>query len=156
MTKPLKYFPDFRGEFIKLFLNNNFIEEDAAISYKNVLRGFHYTLKGNRIHTVLYGRFYIVALDIREDSETKNMWFPFNINQGNRCSFLIPPGVAFAYLVLSDVGICHYKWQNEYDQSLERTIRFDDERYGVYWPVDKKNIIISERDYYCDEELIRK
>jgi dTDP-4-dehydrorhamnose 3,5-epimerase len=155
LIKTVKSFPDFRGEFGKLFLNNHFVEEDFAISYKNVLRGFHYTISGRRLYTTLYGRFYIVALDIREGSETEGLWVPFNINHSNRCSFIIPPGVAFAYLVLSDIGVCHYKWEFKYDQSLERTIRFDDERYNVYWPIHKNNMIISERDFYCDESLIR-
>jgi len=155
LTKDLISFPDFRGEFGKLFLNNEFIEEDFAISYKHVLRGLHHTIKGHRLFTPIYGRFYVVALDIREDSDTKNMWFPFSINLGNRKSFLIPPGVAFGYLAIDEVNIVHYKWENKYDSSLERTIRFDDERYGIYWPISKNNMIISERDYYCDESLIR-
>jgi dTDP-4-dehydrorhamnose 3,5-epimerase len=136
-------------------LNNSFVEEDAAISHMNVLRGLHHTIKGNRLFTPLYGRLYIIALDIREDSETKNYWVPFNIEDGNRMSFLIPPGIAFGYLVLSPVAIVHYKWETKYDESLERTIRFDDERYGIFWPISKSNMIISERDYYADESYIR-
>jgi dTDP-4-dehydrorhamnose 3,5-epimerase len=152
----LVYFPDFRGEFGKLFLDNYFTEEDYAISYKNVLRGFHLTTKGYRLYTPIYGRFYIVALDTREDSPMKNKWHPFYIDHGNRMSFLIPPKVAFAYLALSELCICHYKWENQYDSSLEETIKFNDPKYKVYWPMDESNFIISERDFYCNEKLIRE
>jgi dTDP-4-dehydrorhamnose 3,5-epimerase len=153
LVKNLKYFPDFRGQFIKLFLNNSFVEEDAAISYRGVLRGLHYTLEGCRIFTPLFGRFYVVALDLQEGSQTLYEWVPFNVHEGNRQSFLIPPYVAFGYLVLSDVGIVHYKWQNKYDDSLERTVGYDDHTFNIYWPI--KNPILSERDYFCDEKRIR-
>jgi dTDP-4-dehydrorhamnose 3,5-epimerase len=154
LSKPLKTIPDHRGEFIKLPISN-FEEEDIAMSHKNVLRGLHFVTSGYRIFTPIYGRLYCVFLDVMKNSPTKDDWFSMTIDSSNRESFLIPPYVACAYLVLSDLCMIHYKLEFKYDESFQRTIRFDDERFNIYWPGSKDSFILSERDFFCDEKLIR-
>jgi dTDP-4-dehydrorhamnose 3,5-epimerase-like enzyme len=154
-TKPLKEIPDFRGSFIKLSLNSPFVEQDVAISHHHTLRGLHYVTEGYRIFTPIFGRAYCVFLDLQEGSDTMYHWFPSTIGDGNKQRFLIPPYVACAYLVLSSTFIVHYELEFGYDESKQRTIRFDDEKYGIYFPGNHKNFIISERDFYVREDLIR-
>ncbi len=79
LTRKLVSFPDFRGEFIKLNQNSTFKEQDMAISTKFVLRGFHYVIKYNRIFTPIYGRAYVVFVDMR-DGENKYFSAPAAIN----------------------------------------------------------------------------
>jgi len=155
LSKPLKVIPDFRGEFQKISLNSPFVEQDMAVSYNNVLRGFHYVTEGRRIFSLVHGRLYCVFLDIQEESDTKNDWFGITLDSSNRQRFLIPSYVACSYLVLSPVAIVHYELEFEYDESKQKTIRFDDERFNVYFPGDHKGYILSERDYFIDESLIR-
>ena len=155
LSKPLKVIPDFRGEFQKISLNSPFVEQDVAISMNNVLRGLHYVTEGYRIFTPIFGKLYCVFLDVQEESETIYDWFPITINDSNRQSFLIPPYVACGYLVLSETAVVNYELEFKYDESKQRTIRFDDERFNIYWPGNKKNYILSERDYFVDETRIR-
>lgn len=155
LSKPLKVIPDFRGSFIKLFLNNPYLEEDMAVSTKNVLRGFHFVTEGNRLFTPVYGKLYVAFLDFQDTSKTKYDWFGITIDESNRQSFLIPPFVGCAYLVISDFTVVHYKLELEYDESKQKTIRFDDYRFNVYFPGDHKSYILSERDYFVDEKRIR-
>jgi len=155
LSKPLKTIPDFRGEFQKISLNSPFVEQDMAISHYNVLRGLHYVTEGHRIFTPVYGKLYCVFLDVQEESETKNDWFGITIGNSNRQRFLIPPYVACGYLVLSTSGIVHYELQHVYDESKQRTIRFDNKNYNIYFPGDHKSYTISERDHFADETLIR-
>jgi dTDP-4-dehydrorhamnose 3,5-epimerase len=155
LSKPLKVIPDFRGEFQKISLNSPFVEQDVATSTNNVLRGLHYVTEGRRVFTPIFGKLYCVFLDIQDESETKYDWFPITINDSNRQSFLIPPYVACGYLVLSETAVVNYELEFKYDESKQRTIRFDDERFNIYWPGNKKNFILSERDYFVDEKRIR-
>jgi dTDP-4-dehydrorhamnose 3,5-epimerase len=155
LSKPLKTIPDHRGEFVKISINNQFAEEDMSISYNNVLRGIHYVTEDYRMFTPIYGRLYLVFLDLQEGSSTKYDWFSLTVDQSNRQTFLIPPYVGCGHLILSPIGIVHYKLENKYDESFQRTIRFDDDRFNIYWPGDHSKFILSERDYYVDEKLIR-
>ena len=155
LSKPLKVIPDFRGEFQKISLNSPFVEQDMAISGNYILRGLHYVIEGKRIFTPVFGKLYCVFLDVQDESKTKYDWFPITINDSNRQSFLIPPYVACGYLVLSETAVVNYELEFKYDESKQRTIRFDDERFNIYWPGNKKNYILSERDYFVDEGKIR-
>jgi dTDP-4-dehydrorhamnose 3,5-epimerase len=154
LTKPLHSIPDHRGKFLKLFLNNTFVEEDISISYRNVLRGIHYQTEGSRIFTPIYGRAYVVFLDLQENSPTRYDNWSLTIDDSNRQSFVIPPYVGCGFLVLSDLVMVHYKWEFKYDQSHQRTICYDDENFNIYWPLSV-DPILSERDFYADESLIR-
>jgi len=110
--------------------------------------------KGHRIFTPIYGRLYVVFLDVQDGSKTKFDSFYLTIDDSNRQSFLVPPYVGCAFLVLSDLAIVHYKFEFEYDQSKQRTICYDDENFNIYWPCTG-DFILSERDFYADESLIK-
>ena len=153
LMKPVISIPDFRGRVLKLFTNNDFPDENISVSYRNVLRGIHYVTEGYRILTPIYGSLYVVFLDLQEGSPTKYDVLSMTINESNRKSFLIPPYIGCGFLVLSGVGIVHYKWKPKYDQSKQRTVCYDNENFNIYWPIIDP--ILSERDFYADESLIR-
>lgn len=155
LSKPLKIVPDYRGPFIKLGAKIPFAEQNVSISTKGVLRGFHYQTKGYKLLTPIHGKIYLVFLDLQEDSETNSEWISMTVGDHNRQTFYIPPYIATVFLSLSDLIIMHYNLELPYNVSEQRIIRFDDDRYNVYWPGDKKSYILSEQDYYADDNLIR-
>ena len=155
LSKPLKVIPDFRGSFIKLGTPPLYVEENISMSHRKTLRGIHYETEGCRTFTPIYGRLYVVFLDLQDNSSSKDDWFSLTIDESNRQTFRIPPYVGCGFLVLSDLVTIHYKWQLKYDQGRQRTIRFDNPLYNIYWPGDHEDFILSERDYYVDENLIR-
>jgi dTDP-4-dehydrorhamnose 3,5-epimerase len=57
---------------------------------------------------------------------------------------LIPPKFGNGHLVTSDQAIFHYKQSTLYDRSRQFTIKWNDPKYKLWWPL--KNPILSERD----------
>jgi len=59
----------------------------------------------------------------------------------------IPPGFAHGFQALEDTYFL-YLVTKEYNQQLERCIRWDDPEIGIQWPI-KDNVVLSERDRKC-------
>jgi dTDP-4-dehydrorhamnose 3,5-epimerase len=92
----------------------------------------------------LYGTIYFVVLDKREESKTFNQWISFTLSDRNKHQVLVPPGCGNAHLVMSDECVFSYKLDAYYERSTQFTIKWNDDRYGIYWPI--KYPILSERD----------
>lgn len=155
----LEHFEDHRGtytpiynkkeytEAIKRELNQEveFVEDDFAVSSKNVLRGIHGDDRTWKLVTCLAGEFYIVVVNNDENSPNFGQWESFILTKENGKQILIPPKHGHGYLVLSDQAIFHYK-QSCYYQGMEKqfTLKYNDPRFKIWWPI--KNPIVSQRD----------
>jgi len=149
-------FPDNRGSFFEIFRESEFYiahlpvrfpQDNFSFSEKNVIRGLHYQKHPKtqgKIVSVLKGRVWDVAVDIRRNSSTYLRWISIELNDENRSMLYIPPGFAHGFLALSDDVHLLYKCTNEYDSKLDAGIRWDDPDIGIAWPV--KNPILSEKD----------
>ena len=142
---------DFRGEYVETFNKNNydvfgltFIQDDFSTSYKNVLRGFHGDPETWKLVQVLSGEIYEVIVDFNQGSPTYLQWQAFHLGESNRNQLLIPAGFGTAMLALTDNVIFYYKQTTYYGNPVQFTLRWDDPRIGVYWPI--KSPILSERD----------
>lgn len=150
-------FYDFRGEYVEtysrakyVFQDNNglgieFVEDDISVSRRNVLRGLHGDSKTWKLIQCLWGEFYYVVVDMRQDSPTYLRWESFILNDRNRRQVLVPAGCANGHLVLSDRCIFSYK-QSEYYSGMENqfTVRWNDPKLSIYWPIS--NPVLSLRD----------
>lgn len=155
----LEHFEDHRGsytaiynkkeyaEIIKRELNQEveFVEDDFAVSSKNVLRGIHGDDRTWKLVTCLAGKFYIVVVNNDETSPNFGQWESFILTKENGKQILIPPKHGHGYLVLSDQAIFHYK-QSCYYQGMAKqfTLKYNDPRFKIWWPI--KNPIVSQRD----------
>lgn len=150
-----KSFFDERGFFLESFeisrynevgINENFVQENHSRSYKNVLRGLHYTKVGQQAQllTVLHGSIYDVVVDIRPDSKTFKKWFGIVLSDKGPRQIFMKHGFAHGFCTLSDVVDLHYKVTNKYDASDEGGIIWNDCEIGIQWPIN--NPLISERD----------
>ena len=61
-------------------------------SRKNVLRGLHGDNETWKHITCVYGAFYLVVVDYREDSPRYLQWDSFTLDDKNCKSVLVPPG----------------------------------------------------------------
>lgn len=123
----------------------DFMEDNIAKSSKHVLRGFHGDDRTWKLVTCLKGKFYIVVLNYDETSENFGKWQSFVPSAENYMQVLIPPKYGHAYVVMSDEAIFHYKQSCVYQGMTQQfTVRHDDPRFNVWWPV--KNPILSIRD----------
>jgi dTDP-4-dehydrorhamnose 3,5-epimerase len=89
----------------------------------------------------------LVVLDVREHSNTYGKWESFIISPETQTQVLIPPMFANGHFVMEDDSIFHYKmaYKGEYnDETKQKTIVFNDSRFGIEWPVQSP--ILSNRD----------
>jgi len=146
-------FEDFRGEYVETFnealykdkgINVKFIQDDISVSGRDVLRGIHGDDRTWKLISCLYGKFYLVVVNCDSESGDFGRWQSFVLSDKNRLQVLVPPKYGNAHLVLSEQTIFHYKQSTYYDRSRQFTYKWDDSRFGIWWPV--KNPIVSQRD----------
>ena len=152
-------FTDARGFFKEIykrtpFLSNgvpyDFVQANISYSRKGVVRGLHYQLRPmeqGKLVTVVKGRIFDVAVDIRAGSPWYGRYFGVELSSENHLLFWIPPGFAHGFQALED-SIVLYLVTKEYARDLERCIRWDDPQINIAWPL-REDIIISRKDEKC-------
>lgn len=153
LITPPTNFEDFRGSYVELYneriykdagIDVKFLQDDISTSTKHVLRGLHGDAVTWKLISCLYGKFYIVVLDMNPESSTYKQWQGFTLSDTNRTQILIPPLHGNGHVVLSETAIFHYKQNTEYDRSGQFTVIWDDPEYKMWWPIKKP--ILSQRD----------
>jgi dTDP-4-dehydrorhamnose 3,5-epimerase len=154
-----RVFSDDRGQFYEVFNEKTFldktgirfdvVQENESFSYSNVLRGLHFQrgeFAQGKIVRVLKGHVYDVCVDLRPDSKSFGKYVGIELNGSDRLQFHVPKGCAHGFLVLSEYAIFNYKVDNFYNKESEGGLIFDDPDVGINWGVDRKNLVISEKD----------
>ena len=149
-------FPDDRGVFLETFkttdfkqagLPDHFVQDNLSCSKKDVIRGLHYQKNPKaqgKLISVLQGRAWDVAVDIRKASPTYLQWAAVELDGEQLKMFYIPPGFAHGFLAMTDDVLLHYKCTQEFDQASEAGICWNDPDIGIPWPVQTP--LVSERD----------
>ena len=151
-------FPDARGYFFESFRQEDFdahigeirfVQDKESKRCRGVLRGLHYQ-KGAysqaKLVRVIKGCVLDVAVDIRKSSPTFGKYLMVELSEENKRQLFIPRGFAHGFLVISDEAIFTYKVDNVYAPQAEAGIAYDDPEIGIPWPVDLKDVIVSEKD----------
>jgi len=162
----LEPYEDFRGEYVELFNEDlyikeikkslkgtvyensvkklKFVEDDISTGTKGVLKGIHGDDKTWKLISCLFGKFYLVVVNNNPKSKDYGRWDSFTLSDKNRLQMLIPPLYGNGHLVLSEYDIYHYKQSSYYDPVRQFTIKWNDPKYNIWWPI--KNPILSKRD----------
>lgn len=157
LIKPEK-FEDHRGEYTAIYneklytenikkINNvdiKFVEDDISVTMKHCLKGIHGDDRTYKLINCLYGKFYLVVVNNDQNSHEYGKWESFVLSDKNRWQVFVPNGFGNGHIALSDISIFGYKQSEYYDPSHQFTIRYDDPRFNIWWPV--KNPILSQRD----------
>ena len=145
-----KSFKDKRGYFKEL-AKENVIKKKlpfTVMSYskKNVIRGLHIQTKKSqgKFISVLKGKIYDVALDLRKNSKTFGKVFKCILSEKNSQSIYIPPGFAHGFCSLDRENYIIYSCTQYRKASSEKAIRYNDKKLKIKWPTKKP--IISEKD----------
>ena len=150
-----KIFDDRRGFFyeswnqsryLKHGMPQEFVQDNVSISKKGTLRGLHYQepLAQGKLVSVLMGRVFDVAVDLRRGSPRFGRWVGVELSSERREQLWIPEGFAHGFCVLSEQAEFFYKCTAPYSPESEYTIRYNDPEIGIRWPVDKP--ILSKKD----------
>ncbi len=136
-----------KGDFEKLGLHYDFVQDNQSKSKKGVLRGLHFQVKyaQAKLVRVLEGEVFDVAVDLRKGSPTHGKWTGVLLSGENKRMFMIPRGFAHGFVVLSDTAVFTYKCDNLYHPEDEGGIRWDDPAIGVEWPYEGEPLL-SEKD----------
>ncbi|MBU0847490.1 dTDP-4-dehydrorhamnose 3,5-epimerase family protein [Patescibacteria group bacterium] len=148
-------FEDYRGEYVEIYNkemydrrmlpeNQQFVEDDISITYKNCFKGIHGDDRTYKLISCLYGVFYLVVLNNNKDSAEYGKHISFTLSDKNRTQILVPPKFGNGHLAISDMSIFHYKQTSYYEPSRQFTIRWNDPQFKIRLPI--KDPILSERD----------
>ena len=153
-----KVFNDARGYFMEAWKQTefneyigkvDFIQDNESKSSFGVLRGLHYQkgeLSQAKLVRVIKGKVLDVAVDIRKSSPTFGKYVLAELSEENKRQLFIPRGFAHGFLVLSDEAVFTYKVDNVYAPQAEAGIKWNDEDIAIEWPIDSKDLILSEKD----------
>jgi len=145
-----KNYTDNRGYFKEVFkhklLNQKFIFDCMSFSKKNTLRGLHFQSKNpqGKLLTVLSGKIFDVAVDLRKNSKTFGKHFSIIIDSKSNFSIYIPPNFAHGFLCLSKTCSVYYKCTTYRDKISEKTLFYNDPKLKIKWP--GRNFLLSKKD----------
>ena len=155
-----KVFADARGYFMETWRASdfnehighevNFVQDNQSMSSRGVLRGLHFQ-KGEfsqaKLVRVLQGTVVDVAVDLRQSSPTFGKYVMVELSAENKRQLFIPRGFAHGFQVLADTAVFTYKVDNIYAPQAECSIRYDDPKIGIAWPItNPQELLLSEKD----------
>jgi dTDP-4-dehydrorhamnose 3,5-epimerase len=144
-----KVFEDERGFFMESWnartfreatgLDVQFVQDNQSRSVKNVLRGIHYQLvqPQGKLVRVVAGAVFDVAVDLRRSSPNFGKWVGLELSAENKRQLWVPPGFGHAFLVTSEYADFLYKTTEYWIAEFDRSLRWDDPRVGVVWPLEE-------------------
>lgn len=107
----------------------------------------HYQLpphEEEKIVSCTRGSIYDVILDLRHESTTCYQWMSVELTADNFRMVYIPKGCAHGFQTLEDNSVVFYQMTGFFHPESARGVRYNDPKFGIEWPVDRK--IISEKD----------
>ena len=151
-------FKDTRGYFKELFREKDLKVKlpftVMSFSKKNVIRGLHLQKQKSqgKFITVLKGKIFDVAVDLRKNSKTFGKHFKIILSEKNCRSIYIPPGFAHGFCALAKENYVIYGCTNYRDKKSESGIKYNDADLNIKWPIkkpilsskDKKNLSLKE------------
>lgn len=126
-----------------------FVQDNHSRSRQGILRGLHYQVEPAaqaKLVTVMQGKIFDVAVDLRPGSATFGRWVGEELCGDERSSLWIPEGFAHGFLVLSESADVLYKTTDFYSPNHERCIRWDDPALSIRWPVSANAPVVSPKD----------
>jgi len=137
---------DQRGYFKELWrssdyreagLPGTFLQSNVSRSGPGVIRGLHYQHPDaqGKLVSVLEGRIFDVAADIRCDSPTFGQWAGVELSAENHRQLFVPEGFAHGFCVLGETALMNYLCTAEYQAEQDAAIAWNDPDIGVEWPI---------------------
>lgn len=157
-------FHDERGFFLETFqagryrdigIKEDFVQENHSRSIRGVLRGLHYQVKRPQaqIVTVICGRIFDVAVDLRPASPTFGEYFGIELTDDGRRQLYMAPGFAHGFFVLTEWADIHYNVSRYYDHTDEGGVVWNDPDIGISWPINTPTLSHRDAAYPTLKEL---
>lgn len=151
-------FQDERGFFLETYQSDRyraagivdqFVQDNQSRSARGVLRGLHFQVQRPQaqIVTVIRGRVFDVAVDLRASSPTFGQWFGVELSDKGPRQLYMAPGFAHGFCVLSDWADLHYKTSRFYDPHDEGGLLWSDPEVGIQWPIETPQVTSRDMAY---------
>lgn len=138
-------------EFQKYGLNPCVVQCNISFNKKKgTLRGMHYQIAPHeeaKLVRCTQGAIYDVIIDLRPESPTYTQWFAVELSADARNMLYIPEGFAHGFQTLVDNTEVFYQMSEFYHPECSRGIRWDDQAFGINWPLSVKVISNNDRRY---------
>lgn len=124
------------GRYQAAGLPGRFVQSNLSRSGPGVLRGLHYQQPEpqGKLVTVLEGRVFDVAVDIRPDSPGFRQWVGVELSGENHRQLYVPEGFAHGFCVLGEGALMAYLCTAEYRAEYDAVIAWNDPEIGIRWP----------------------
>ena len=148
------YFPDNRGDFIKLFHSEALLSQGISFtpvesfltrSKRDVLRGMHFQVEKSahdKLVTCIKGSVLDAVVNVDPNRPNFNKPFALELSESSHQALLIGKGYAHGFLSLSEDSWMLYSTSTVHNPSLDRGVRWDSIAFD--WP--SSHPLISERD----------
>ena len=156
-----KTYRDKRGYFRELLkeklIKKRFPFQVMSFSKKNVIRGLHLqkTKSQGKFVTVIKGKIFDVAVDLRKNSKTFGKKFSIILSDKNSKSLYIPAGFAHGFCSLDKENYVVYSCTNYRDKLSEIGIKYNDKILDIRWPIKKPIISIKDKKNISYSEFIK-
>ena len=139
-----KVFGDQRGFFLESYskrdfdaagITAGFVQDNMSSSSKGVLRGLHFQkhYPQGKLVSVVSGRVYDVAVDLRAGSPTFGKHYGVVLDADRHNAFYIPAGFAHGFCVMTDTAVFTYKCTDFYHPEDEGGLMWNDPAIGIDW-----------------------
>jgi dTDP-4-dehydrorhamnose 3,5-epimerase len=148
---------DDRGYFARIYCSEELKREgitfpimQSSVAFSKLaytLRGLHYQAAPHaeqKLVRCIRGEAFVVALDLRENSETFRQWCGVELSQENGLSLYVPEGCAQGYQTLRADTELLYSMTAAYAPESARGVRYDDPAAAIEWPAPPA--VLSDRD----------
>lgn len=154
IVEPL-VFGDDRGYFMESWQSDRykahglpatFVQFNVSRSGAGVIRGLHYQHPHaqGKLVSVLEGRAFDVAVDIRSDSPSFGHWAGVELSAENHRQLYVPEGFAHGFCVLGESALLAYLCTAGYHAASDAGLAWDDPDIGIDWPI--KPASLSDKD----------
>ena len=117
-------------------------------SKNNVLRGLHFQYKKSqgKFISVIKGKIFDVAVDLRKNSKTFGKSFKIVLSEKNCKSVFIPPGFAHGFQSLEKENIVCYSCTEYRSIGNEHALLYNDPFLKIKWPRQKPLITTKDKN----------
>lgn len=157
ILKP-EVFKDDRGYFFETFkefffeknvFNTKFVKDIEIYTKYGVIIGLHYQLYPytlRKLIRVVLGKALYVIVDIRKNSSSYGKHITVELSSENKNQIFIPEGFAQGFISLYENTNIQIKCDKIINNDNDYGIAWNDPDLNINWPVDRKDIKISEKD----------
>lgn len=134
--------------YVKAGIRETFVQDNWSRSEAGVLRGLHYQLEKPqaKLVSVLRGKIFDVAVDIRRGSPTFGKWCGTVLDEENHYQLFIPAGLAHGFLAMGELNDIVYKCTDFYAPGDEYGLAWNDPAIGIEWPTLPEPPCLSAKD----------